>query len=260
MYNLIVLGCGRSGTSLVTGTLATAGYSTGNNNWPPDEYNPTGYYEERGLLQLNAEILSSHMPSPVDTLAKNHPDAQKAPNEARWLSLLDLNTTLTLEQHFMPRMIAYLELEHFCFKDPQFSYTLGLWKPLFRNTKFICVFRSPIATIRSIVRYCGQLAHLKQMRIDETYAQKVWLCMYKHILKHSQSGEWFFVHYEQMFDQTVLEQLEQFAQAKIDRNFPDRQLYKSPPRAQYSGEVAQIYRELCKRANLRRTGFATQCH
>ena len=74
MYNLIVLGCGRSGTSMVTGTLATGGYSTGNDNWPPDKYNPTGYYEERGMLQLNAKILSSQMLSPVETLAQNHPD------------------------------------------------------------------------------------------------------------------------------------------------------------------------------------------
>lgn len=250
MYNLIILGCGRSGTSLVTGTLATAGYSTGNNNWPADEYNPTGYYEERGLLQLNAEILSSQMPSPVETLAQNHPDAQKAPNKGWWLGLLDLNTTLTLAQHFQPRMKAYLELEPFCFKDPQFSYTLELWKPLFRNTKFICVFRSPIAVVHSIVSYCGQFTHFRPMKINETYAQKLWLCMYKHILeRHSQSGEWFFVHYEQMFDQTILEQLEQFAQAKIDRNFPDQRLYKSFPKVQYSAEVAHIYRELCKRAN-----------
>ncbi len=250
MYNLIVLGCGRSGTSMVTGTLATGGYSTGDNNWPPDENNPRGYYEERGILELNAQILASQTSSPVEKRAPNHPDAQKAPNEARWLSLLDVKTELRLDSHFLPRMTPYLQLEPFCFKDPQFSYTLGLWKPLLRNTKFICVFRSPSITVRSIVRYCAKFTHFKPMNIDAAYAEALWLDMYKYILqRHAQSGEWFFVHYEQMFDHAVLEQIEQFAQVKLDHNFPDKRLYKSPPRAQYDGEVAQIYQELCQRAN-----------
>lgn len=240
---------------MVAGTLAATGYSSGRNVWPGDEHNPKGYYEDKELLRLNADILSLNMPSPVETMAQNHPDAQKAPNEARWLSWLDLDKTLTLEPRFVPRIKSCLALEPFCFKDPQFCYTLDLWKPLLENTKFVSVFRSPSATIHSIVRYCSHFAHFKPLGIDEAYAQKLWLCMYKHILeKHSLSGEWFFVHYEQMFDQTVLERLEQFAQTKMEHHFPDRCLQNSTQQVEYSGEVAQVYRELCQRA-----GFDSSC-
>ena len=164
---------------MVTGILASGGYSTGGNNWPADKNNPTGYYEERGLLKLNARILASQVPSPVELRAENHPDALEAPNEARWLSLIAPETQLSLEPRLLSAMKGYLENKPFCFKDPQFSYTLDLWKPILEDTRFICVFRSPADTARSIIRYCSRYQHFEPLNIDEAYAEAVWLHSYK---------------------------------------------------------------------------------
>jgi len=44
MKNCIILGSGRSGTSMVAGTLAKSGYFMGDNLYPARESNPKGFF------------------------------------------------------------------------------------------------------------------------------------------------------------------------------------------------------------------------
>lgn len=43
MYNIIILGSGRSGTSMMAGTLAKAGYFMGERLLPRNNANPKGF-------------------------------------------------------------------------------------------------------------------------------------------------------------------------------------------------------------------------
>ncbi len=54
---MIVLGCGRSGTSLVAGLLASAGYFMGPRLHPPREANPTGFFEGEVVKDVNEALL-----------------------------------------------------------------------------------------------------------------------------------------------------------------------------------------------------------
>src|SRR5579875_1354878 len=53
---VIVLGQGRSGTSLITSLLASLGVFV-ENTVPADEYNKKGYWESEQMVQINDEIL-----------------------------------------------------------------------------------------------------------------------------------------------------------------------------------------------------------
>src|SRR5690349_21816574 len=63
MYNLFILGSGRSGTSMLTGSLANSGYMLGENA----EYlgknaaNPKGFYEDFEVNTINEDILALYL-------------------------------------------------------------------------------------------------------------------------------------------------------------------------------------------------------
>lgn len=63
MRNCIVVGCGRSGTSMVAGALAGAGYHMGSHLWPADAGNPKGYFESAVVNGINEQVLRLSTPA-----------------------------------------------------------------------------------------------------------------------------------------------------------------------------------------------------
>ena len=57
--NCLILGAGRSGTSLTALLLERAGYHVYQTAVPPDEGNPFGYFEDTEVLAANEAILKS---------------------------------------------------------------------------------------------------------------------------------------------------------------------------------------------------------
>lgn len=55
---VMVLGCPRSGTSLLSGLLSKLGVNMGNNLRRPDKYNPEGYFEDIELLAINERLFT----------------------------------------------------------------------------------------------------------------------------------------------------------------------------------------------------------
>ncbi|MFQ5633750.1 MAG: sulfotransferase family protein, partial [Gammaproteobacteria bacterium] len=53
---VLVLGAGRSGTSIVTRALQAVGVDLGNDFKPPSRKNPTGFFEDRALLGLSKKL------------------------------------------------------------------------------------------------------------------------------------------------------------------------------------------------------------
>jgi hypothetical protein len=139
-----------------------------------------------------------------------------------------------------------IEREPYCFKDPRFSYTLPVWRPLLKDAVYICVFRNPSHTALSILNHCQNAAYLQSLRITFEQALNTWVLMYRHILKrHRREGAWLFIHYDQMFTQEGLARLGNFVGVQVDGSFPEASLRTSVSDHPVPEEVRHLYRRLC---------------
>ena len=158
MRNCLVLGSGRSGTSLLAGSLARAGYHVGHDLIPARDANPTGFFEDREVNDLNEVLLAQVTPArpPGAPPPETDDDALWGANTLwgwRWLAPVPLGTVIPRPPGIDERMAAALADRPFALKDPRFCVTLDAWRPaLPADTAFLCVFREPARTARSIVR------------------------------------------------------------------------------------------------------------
>ncbi len=233
--NIIILGSGRSGTSTVAGMFAQSGYFMGKNLYPGRDSNPKGFFEDSEINNINENILSLIQPDWA------HPGQQ-------WLSRMPLSTLFSSTRALDQRIQDIIRIEPFCLKDPRFSYTLPVWRPFLKNTVCICVFRDPASTVQSILKECEK--YYPALPMNREIALQAWAFMYQHIAaRHRHQGEWFFVHYDQLFDAGVQARLEQATGAALDRSFPDRSLKRSGPDFTPPPEIEEIYRNLCELAD-----------
>lgn len=240
--NVIVAGCGRSGTSLLTGTLAGAGYYIGTDYIPARDSNPKGFFEGREINELNERILLR-----VEGMVPPGRSGDPVPGE-NWLASVSLSAEIRSDPAIDAEIRALTARTPYCFKDPRFSYTLPVWLPHLdlRTTVFLCIFRHPAATAASIARECRTQPYLKTVHLSITELQGLWRLMYRHILeRHRQIGDWMFLHFDQMLDPASLQRLRTFTGAPIDTGFPDTTLSRSKADASPDGETMAVYRELC---------------
>jgi hypothetical protein len=247
MKNCIILGSGRSGTSLAAGTLNQGGYFMGNHLNPPNETNPKGQFEDIEITSINEDILAQvtrRRPSNFlgDVFFRTRPVFGQ-----RWLSRIPLDTKFDPSLSIEKRIKQFLEHEPYCYKDPRFSYTLSVWRAFIKNTVFICVFRHPSITVSSILFQKKMVPHLKNFSISSKHAFAVWELMYSHILnKHFLTGgDWLFVHYDQLLDGSVFEKLETELETEVNKNFADRRLKRSKPQHRVSERIISLYYRLC---------------
>lgn len=240
MKNVLILGSGRSGTSLAAGLLSKSGYFMGDNLYPPRNSNPKGFFEAPEINGINESLLTYVLPQKIG--------ADEIPGDGqRWLARVDLDVVFPQDDSVIQRIRHVTQREPYCFKDPRFSYTLPVWRPYLSNTVFICIFRDPATTVKSILKECRDLEYLHSLTIDREVTQEVWFLIYKHILDiHSHKGDWLFVHYEQLLSEKGLNKFEQFTGAKIDRSFPEKVLNRSTPDFITSKKMNEIYRQLCE--------------
>jgi hypothetical protein len=242
MKNILILGSGRSGTSLAAGLLSASGYFMGENLYPPRDSNPKGFFEDPEINGINESLLAHVLPQKTGI--------DEIPGDGqRWLSQVDLNVIFPQDDSIIKRIQYATQREPFCFKDPRFSYTLPVWRPYLNNTGFICIFRDPATTVKSILKECRDMEYLHSLAIDHEVAQEVWFLIYKHILDiHRHKGDWLFIHYEQLLSEEGLNKFENFTGAKIDRSFPDKALNRLKQDFVVTKRVDNIYRQLCELA------------
>jgi hypothetical protein len=239
--NIIILGTGRSGTSMVAGLFARSGYFMGDHLYPGRDSNPKGFFEDPEINGINEDILSLVQPDWA------HPGQQ-------WLSRLPLSTSFSSTPAIDQRIRNIVRMEPFCLKDPRFSYTLPVWRPHLNNTVCICVFRDPAVTVHSILKECTK--YYPALPMNQERALQVWALMYRHIERiHRHYCEFIFVHYDQIFDGDVQAKLERITGASLDRSFPDRALIHSVPDFTPPHEIQKLYRNLCELAS--RSEFST---
>lgn len=253
MRSCLILGSGRSGTSMLAGTLAGAGYFVGERLASPRHSNPKGFFEDAEINAINEELLAAVLPARPPVFGRWL--FRDRPREGqRWLARLPLGVEVSAGPELAARVRAAVAREPFCYKDPRFSYTLPAWRPFLHDTVLICVFRDPGSTVASILKECRDMPYLHDLTLDAQGATEVWLSMYRHVIAaHGQGGEWLFMHYDQLFDPPALARLAEVVDADIDRSFPDRSLSRSTgrPSPELAAEAAALYDRLCTLAGYR---------
>ena len=250
MKNCIILGSGRSGTSLAAAMAQRAGYFLGEPLQPPNPGNPLGRFESFEVNAINEALLARTLPRRPkgwigDLLMRHVPLTGQ-----RWLAALPVGKVIGSTPALTARMARLTAQQPHCFKDPRFSYTLPAWRPALAEARFVCIFRHPAATAQSILREHQQEPGLHSLAMDYPRALRVWTLMYRHILeRHCHGGEWLFVHYEQILTDNGVERLAAFLDAELDRTLINPALRRSQPTGAVPMPAQQLYRDLCERAD-----------
>jgi hypothetical protein len=257
MHNVVILGSGRSGTSLAAGILASAGYFIGETPLPPTDSNPKGYYESREVEAVNDAMIAAMLrPRRLQRWVRRvrplppQPNFQDAPKlKKHWLALIPprINPAPTPQQR---QEIARLTARTpFCFKDPRFSYTLPAWRPYLHDTVYLVVFRDPAVTVASILNEIETNDYLAGLSMSPAQVFMLWVYTYQHILeKHRHSGAWLFMHYDQLLSADGLARVAVFTDAPVDASFPDEGLRRSKPQNPAPDTAQRIYTTLCQLA------------
>lgn len=261
MRSCLILGSGRSGTSMVAGSLRGAGYFMGERLWPGNEANPKGFFEDAAVNAINEELLArvtpNRPPPPFSLLFRSRPGDRQ-----RWVSAVPVGTELRAGPRMADRMRDLTRRAPFCFKDPRFAYTLPAWRPFLpADVVFVCVFREPARTANSIVTECRTASYMRSLRMTYPQAIEVWTVMYRHVLEaHRTQGTWLFVHFDRFVDGTAVPLLEQTIGARADRTFADAELKRSVDDGEVPEEAERVYRELCSLAGLTAAGAEERSH
>ncbi len=263
--NCLILGSGRSGTSLTAGLLAQAGYFMGDliDEAGFREANPKGQFEDHEINAINEDLIGPPMRAYrrrllTKVFGPRRRRDLKIHYPQRWLAALPPSVSISGNPKITRRIEAVTVREPYCFKDPRFSYTLGVWRPLVKNAVFICVFRHPTVTAASIVTECATARYLSDVQMDRGRALRIWYDMYRYLVQvhYPAGGDWMFVHYDQLMDGSKLDEIERRLGAPVDRSFADSTLRRSQASGAVAARTLSLYRRLCDLAGYRESEFA----
>jgi hypothetical protein len=246
--DLFILGCGRSGTSMVAGLFRSAGYFHGTKLHEPRPSNPRGFFEDAEVNDINETLLSPLVPErrgqgTIEYLADAPGRGQK------WLARIPVDPEISPAPGENDRIGGILSNRPFCLKDPRFCYTLHLWRNRAPNARMICVFRHPQIVVASILQEISIMPYLENFALSVRQAFELWRLMYSHVLRrHALTGDWLFVEYNDLFLSPVLDRLADFSEAPIDRAFPARELDRSKGIPAVDPVALELYNELIARS------------
>lgn len=232
MYNIIIMGAGRSGTSLTALLFKNQGFSFPSDLIDPTESNPDGFFESYEVNRINEALLQEAFP--------NYEYGQ------RWLAALHKPFVSAPSSELAQQMRSAVPCSPFVLKDPRFSYTLDAWLEHTGDCRFICVFRNPVSTVNSIQKMLTVEPYLRDFNLSRERTFTVWNAMYDAIVSRDRSGEhWLFLEYESMFSGNGLQQLSQFSGVKLETSLVNPSLQRSD---KSGGDMpirtALIYRQL----------------
>jgi len=241
MRNVLILGSGRSGTSMLAGAFAHAGWHVGADPYPGRSSNPKGFFESKEINGVNEYLLALGAPElPLGAWQ-------------RWLAELPSDWVCPSDPRAVECIRSLTQRAPYCFKDPRFSYTLPAWTPFTQDALRLCVFRHPLAVARSMVVECQQESYLRGVDMTLERALSIWLAQHRRILDVLRAdGEWCFAHASQVVDGAALDKLEALVGAPLAREFPEAGLQRQRSDGELSGALAETYAELCELAGLER--------
>jgi hypothetical protein len=244
----VILGCGRSGTSLAAGLLAEAGYDLGPRQLSADPSNPKGFFESRTVNDLNERLLTPLTHGrPVD--AAGLPlTARPLRDGERWLAALPPDVAVPSSSELEPALRAAVDAAGpVARNDPPVVWTLPVWAPLLPGALRLCVFREPGRTARSILGMTdsGDLG----LTLDGALA--IWTAAYLRCLRlaHAEDAEdWLFVSYRQLVDGSALPVLAARLGAALPGGFADPGLARTADTGGVPRAATEVLRELQARA------------
>lgn len=248
MIDCLVTGAGRSGTSLVTGLLASAGYHTGSDHYLSSRAaNPTGFFEDRAVNDVNDELLRPYRRTHRRwVLRRNWIPWRSTLTEPGWWTTRPPSAALEASTEVQERIKGLLARRPFAYKDPRFAFTLPAWRPFLpAGTRFICVFRDPGHTIDSTMREREETS-LRWLPFGTQEAEALWIATYRSVL--AMHGEWLFLHYDQCLDGSAVHRLSAFLQADVTDTLTDSRHSRATGQAITTPEALELYELLCRRA------------
>ncbi|RYH01053.1 hypothetical protein EU805_15760 [Salipiger sp. IMCC34102] len=137
---VVVIGSGRSGTSLCAKILGRLGIDMEDTLNRANEMNPEGYFEDAKLVEINKSLISKLLPVP-----------RMGPRETYPASLISAEVE-ELKQHFSDRISD--DDRVWGFKDPRVSQFLPIYRQVFQSLGIVPVYvfcaRSADAVVESI--------------------------------------------------------------------------------------------------------------
>jgi hypothetical protein len=148
---VLVIGPGRSGTSLMTGTLGRLGFHVPQPEVEANESNPRGFGEPRWVVDLHTRLLRA-----VDVWAADaHPQAQH--RAAAWYASDDVRAEL---RSWLRGLFAVSD--RVVVKDPRLLWFVPLWEEVSAevgaSVGVVCMLRQPAEVVGSMVRWYGHIS------------------------------------------------------------------------------------------------------
>lgn len=257
--NCIVLGAGRSGTSMVGGLFRGSGYYMGENLLPGTASNPKGYFEDPEINAINEAILRSgidQLPFVDEVkrwlpngLVRNLPGYGRALGRNQWWLVSDVGPLGSVSRDIAARIEMQTARVPFCLKDPRFVHTLPAWGPwLPPDLVVICVFRHPSQTVRSMLKDVTTTPYLRSLRFDEHDAYRTWRSSYTAALEVAEAFPTVFVSYEALLSGIALTAIELEVGVGLDASFIDPSLHRAGPVTAAPDDCEVLFEELNRRA------------
>jgi glycosyltransferase involved in cell wall biosynthesis len=251
--NLLVLGSGRSGTSMVAALFRNAGYFMGFDLLGPSRANLYGYFEDTGVTEINNLLLRRLLHWRLARLLPGLVPAAHRNPRSLWLAAP--RRLPPAREPILPLvrlMSSYARKQPFCYKDPRFSVTLPLWERFLpAATGRIVVFRDPDQTADSILRDVRE-TYRPPLPISARWAYTAWYRGYARLLAGvERGGPAVFVHYDDVASGAALPALAAFSNARIDATQVDRSVSRAeatPSRLAIAARCRELYGALRERA------------
>jgi hypothetical protein len=207
--NIVILGCPRSGTSLVANLVKSAGYDPDYNGTrilmkPNPEFNPDGYFERLDLVKTNDELIKNIN---SDYSFLNPPSIKEIKNNNKRTQKLDI-----LEYELN-------NYERWFIKDSRLCFTLNLYN--LKNIYAIKVIRSSESVKKSMINHYGDIFS-KDIKHGPHYVKKI--DFYNYYTNINECIDWqiksipnITIQYEDLIDNKI-EDLEKFLDFKVNSN------------------------------------------
>jgi len=267
MRNTIILGTGRSGTSMVTACFRNTGAYFGDQLIKATPANPFGYYESEVINVFNNRVIFRLLyPRGVYRLRRVLYPRTHYDWRAYWAVLPYSERSIPLEaseQQLLNRLVTH---QPFCFKDPRFSATLFTWKDhLPEDTRFITVFRDPFRTVDSMLRDAKE-TYRPALQFRRQKLLQTWIRTYERLMRWSEEDERFIVFdSEALLEGRGQNELEAFVENELDFSEVNPQIRRSQQlitaNSRLEKKAAQLHQSLknVSEQHLDRTGGGVVC-
>ena len=263
MKNLLILGTGRSGTSMVAALFRkNPGIFFGYEMMRPTPANPYGYYEDWILNMLNdmlikrmvgswvLDLLPQRLARPLGRwlFAPLHVDGR-----GLWLAAPARLRRVRVGRELHQLMRFFTNHRPFCLKDPRFSVTLPIWRPhLANDTRYLVVYRDPDRTVDSMLRNAKE-SYKRPLALTPSWGFTCWYRTYERILDElSDEEEWLFAPYDRIISGEAMDAIRNFTEANVDDTQVDATVSKSKAKREYQCRAADrchlIYQRLEQRS------------